>query len=45
MIRPLQMTNEIFSDTKVIFAPGNAVIPFAHHECPALPVALAALEG
>jgi hypothetical protein len=27
---PLQMTNEILSDTKVIFTHGNAVIPFGH---------------
>ena len=45
MIRPIQMTNEIISDTKVIFARGNAVIQFARCGCPALPVELAALEG
>lgn len=27
---PMQMTNEIFSDTKVIFTHGNAFIPFEH---------------
>jgi hypothetical protein len=27
---PLQMTNEILSDTKVIFTHGNAVIPFGY---------------
>jgi hypothetical protein len=30
MIRPLQMTNEIISDTKVIFARSDVVIQFAH---------------
>jgi hypothetical protein len=45
MIRPIQMTNEIISDTKVIFARGNAVIQFAHCGCSALPVELKALEG
>ena len=45
MIRPIQMTNEIISDTKVIFARGNAVIQITRFGCPALPVELAALEG